>query len=87
MIKLDQRKEYDDQFGNECFNKKHEISCALAAHNPNQHESHGPGPQRIPTTLQLCEFPLTSPTMLAWRQGHNPKAVMLDSASLESHEK
>lgn len=41
----------------------------------------------IPTMVQLCEFPPTSLTKLARRQRHNPKAVVLDSASLESFEK
>lgn len=59
----------------------------MAGHIPNHPESRRPGPQMMPATVQLYKFPLTSLTMLAWRQRHNPKALMLDSASLQSHEK
>lgn len=59
----------------------------MAGRTPRHPESHCPGLQMIPIRLQLRKFPLTSWTMLAQRQRPHPKAVMVDSASLESHEK
>lgn len=73
--------------GRSFLNKKHEIGSALAGQTPKHPEGHCPGPQMIPTTLQLRRLPLTSLTMLAWGQRSNPEAVMVDSASPESHEK
>ena len=87
MIKCDQCKKRDDQFGNECFNKRNMKSAMLWQTYPKPSWEPPSWPTDDPHHVTTVQVPTDITDNAGTETKTQSKRVLLDSASLKSHEK